>query len=236
MSQIPMQLIFGSNIIDSLLAINGLHVVSKNMTYLLEGALLTLQITTLSVIFGMLLGLITGLFKLSKNRILFGMATAYIDFFRGTPLYVQIILLYFGILPMFMDASPFVAAVIACSLNCGAYTAEIVRAGIQAVDKGQMEAARSLGMTNNQAMTYVILPQAFKIVIPPLLNEFIAVLKDTSLVAVISAEELTLRGTLVYSTYFEAAWIWGTVAIIYFIMTKILALIGDYIERRMATE
>jgi glutamine transport system permease protein len=236
MSQIPMQLIFGSNIIDSLLAINGLQVVTKNMTYLLEGALLTLQISILSVMFGMFLGLITGLLKLSKNRVLFVIATAYIDFFRGTPLFVQILLLYFGILPMFMEASPFVAAVIACSLNCGAYTAEIVRAGIQAVDRGQMEAARSLGMTNHQAMTYVILPQAYKIVIPPLLNEFIAVLKDTSLVAVISAEELTMRGKLLYSTYFEAAWIWGTVAIIYFIMTKTLALVGDYLERRMATE
>ncbi len=236
MSQIPMQLIFGNNFLDSLLAINGLQVVGKNIPYFLEGALLTVQITVLSVLFGMVLGLITGLFKLSKNKILFGIATAYIDFFRGTPLYVQILLLYFGILPLFMDAGPFLAAVIACSLNCGAYTAEIVRAGIQAVDKGQMEAARSLGMTNRQAMTYVILPQAYKIVIPPLLNEFIAVLKDTSLVAVISAEELTLRGKLLYSTYFEAAWIWGTVAIIYFIMTKTLALIGDYIERRMATE
>jgi len=236
MSHMAISWIYGSSYIDSLLAINGLQVVSKNFIYLLEGALLTLQITTLSVIFGMLLGLIAGLFKISKNRILFSIASAYIDFFRGTPLFVQILLLYFGILPLFMNASPFIAAVIACSLNCGAYTAEIVRAGIQAVDRGQMEAARSIGMTTRQAMTYVILPQAFKIVIPPLLNEFIAVLKDTSLVAVISAEELTLRGKLLYSTYFEAAWIWGTVAIIYFIMTKTLALLGDYIERRMATE
>lgn len=228
--------IYGSTYIDSLLAINGLQVVLKNIPYFLEGALLTLQITTLSVFFGLVLGLITGLFKLSSNRVLFSIATTYIDFFRGTPLFVQILLLYFGILPLFMDATPFVAAVIACSLNCGAYTAEIVRAGIQAVDRGQMEAARSLGMNGRQAMTYVILPQAFKIVIPPLLNEFIAVLKDTSLVAVISAEELTLRGKLLYSTYFEAAWIWGTVAIMYFVMTKTFALIGDYLERRMATE
>ncbi len=228
--------IYGTSIIDSLMAINGLKVVINNIPYFLEGAVLTLQITTLSVFFGLVLGLILGLFKLSGSRPLYYLATAYIDFFRGTPLFVQILLLYFGILPLFIDATAFVAAVIACSLNCGAYTAEIVRAGIQAVDRGQMEAARSLGMNTRQAMTYVILPQAFKIVIPPLLNEFIAVLKDTSLVAVIAAEELTLRGKLLYSTYFEAAWIWGTVAIIYFIMTKTLALIGDYIERRMATE
>lgn len=225
-----------TTISESLLAINGLKIVLENTTYLLEGALLTLQITTLSVLFGMVLGLIAGLFKLAKNRVLYFVATAYIDFFRGTPLFVQILLLYFGILPLFMDAGPFIAAVIACSLNAGAYIAEIVRAGIQAVDRGQMEAARSLGMTNRQAMTHVILPQAYKIVIPPLLNEFIAVLKDTSLVAAISAEELTMRGKLLYSTTFEAAWIWGAVAIMYFIMTKFFALVGDYIERRMATE
>lgn len=223
--------------LESLLAINGLQVVIKNFPYLLEGAVLTLKITVLSVAFGMVLGLIAGLFKLSKSRILFAIATAYIDFFRGTPLFVQILLLYFGILPLIMRTDdPFAAAVIACSLNSGAYIAEIVRAGIQAVDRGQMEAARSLGMNTRQAMTYVILPQAYKIVIPPLLNEFIAVLKDTSLVAVISAEELTMRGKLLYSTYFEAAWIWGTVAIMYFIMTKLLAILGDFIERRMATE
>lgn len=163
-------------------------------------------------------------------------ATAYIDFFRGTPLYVQILLIYFGILPLLFEAGPFLAAVIACSLNSGAYIAEIVRAGIQAVDRGQMEAARSLGMNKNQAMWLVILPQAYKIVIPPLINEFIAVLKDTSLVAVIAAEELTLRGKLLYSTTFEAAWIWGTVAMIYFVMTKTLSIIGDWVERRLATE
>ncbi len=228
--------IFGNVLVDYLQSINGVEVVSTHMVYLLEGALLTIEITVLSVLFGLILGLIAGLSKLSKNSVLFTVATAYIDFFRGTPLFVQILLLYFGILPLFMDAGPFLAAVIACSLNCGAYTAEIVRAGIQAVDRGQMEAARSLGMNTRQAMSYVILPQAFKIVIPPLLNEFIAVLKDTSLVATISAEELTLRGKLLYSTYYEAAWIWGTVAIIYFIMTKTFALIGDYIERRLATE
>jgi len=231
-----MPVLLGNSVVDYLLQINGLQVVSTHMVYFLEGALLTIQITTLSVLFGLILGLITGLSKLSKNPILYGIAAAYIDFFRGTPLFVQILLLYFGILPLFMDAGPFLAAVIACSLNCGAYTAEIVRAGIQAVDKGQMEAARSLGMNTRQAMTHVILPQAFKIVIPPLLNEFIAVLKDTSLVATISAEELTLRGKLLYSTYYEAAWIWGTVAVMYFIMTKVFALIGDYIERRLATD
>lgn len=228
--------IFAVNIIDQLLAIRGYQVVSSHMGYFLEGALLTLEITVLTVAIGMVLGLIAGLMKMSGMKPLSIIATAYIDFFRGTPLYVQILLIYFGILPLLFDAGPFLAAVIACSLNSGAYIAEIVRAGIQAVDRGQMEAARSLGMSKRQAMWLVILPQAYKIVIPPLINEFIAVLKDTSLVAVIAAEELTLRGKLLYSTTFEAAWIWGTVAMIYFVMTKTLSIVGDMVERRLATE
>lgn len=235
---LPIELpgIFAVNLVDQFLAIRGYQIVSSHMGYLLEGAVLTLKITVISVFIGMILGLIAGLFKLSNIKILNGIATAYIDFFRGTPLYVQILLIYFGILPLLFNAGEFTAAIIACSLNSGAYIAEIVRAGIQAVDRGQMEAARSLGMTKNQAMKLVILPQAYKIVIPPLINEFIAVLKDTSLVAVISAEELTLRGKLLYSTTFEAAWVWGTVAMIYFVMTKLLSILGDWVERRMATE
>ncbi len=236
MLPIELPCIFAINLIDKFLAIRGYQVVSSHMGYLLEGAVLTLEITALSVFLGMILGLVTGLFKLSGIKLLSGIATAYIDFFRGTPLYVQILLIYFGILPLIFNAGPFTAAIIACSLNSGAYIAEIVRAGIQAVDRGQMEAARSLGMTKSQAMKLVILPQAYKIVIPPLINEFIAVLKDTSLVAVISAEELTLRGKLLYSTTFEAAWVWGAVAVIYFVMTKLLSIFGDWVERRMATE
>jgi polar amino acid transport system permease protein len=104
------------------------------------------------------------------------------------------------------------------------------------VDKGQTEAARSLGMTQRQAMRYVILPQAYKIVIPPLINEFVALMKDTSLVSIIATPELTHRGDLLYATTYQAAWIWGTVAIIYFIMTKVISVLGDYVERRLATE
>lgn len=236
MPETAMQMIFGNNIMDWLYAINGFVVVKSHMGYFMVGALITLEITALSVGFGMALGLISALFRMSKLRIGRFIATAYIDFFRGTPLFVQILLLYFGVLPLIFDASPIVAAVIACSLNSGAYIAEIVRAGIQAVEKGQMEAARSLGMTKIQAMKYVILPQAYKIVIPPLINEFIAMLKDTSLVSAIAASELTYRGSMLYSTTYEAAWIWGTVAMIYFIMTKALSVMGDYAERRLATE
>ncbi len=231
-----MHLLFANSLMDSLMAINGFKVIYTNLPDLLGGAWVTIEITALSIAFGMVLGLIAGLMKLSKGKILANLASAYIDFFRGTPLFVQILLLYFGILPLIYENGPFDSAVIALSLNSGAYVAEIIRAGIQAIDKGQMEAARSLGMNNRQAMRFVILPQAFKIVIPPLINEFIALLKDSSLVSMIAAAELTYRADLLFSTTYEATWVWGSVAIIYFIITKILAVIGNIAEKRLATE
>lgn len=226
----------GINFFDSLMNISGFRVVVEHFPYFLSGALVTIEVTALSVAIGMVLGLIAGIMKLSKNRLLNNIATIYIDFFRGTPLFVQILLLYFGILPLIYNNQPFDSAIIACALNSGAYIAEIVRAGIQAVDKGQIEAARSLGMNNRQAMAYVILPQAYKIVIPPLINEFIALLKDTSLVSMITVEEMTYRGDLVYAATYQAAWVWGTIAILYLIITKTLSILGDYVERRLATE
>lgn len=221
---------------DSLMEINGFRVVSQNFTFFLGGAGVTVILTVLSVFFGMILGLFLGLGKLSHKSLIYGFSTIYIDFFRGTPLFVQILLLHFGILPMLINSTAFVSGVIACSLNSAAYIGEIVRAGIQAVDRGQMEAARSLGMNERQAMRLVILPQAYKIVIPPLINEFIALLKDTSLVSVIAASELTHRGDLVYANTYQAAWVWSAVALIYFVMTKILSIMGDRIERSLATE
>jgi len=228
--------IFALNILQPLLDSNGFQIVSHNMGHFLHGTLLTLEITALSVLFGMFLGLLAALLKMSRYKVLSIPGVIYIDFFRGTPLFVQILLFYFGLLPLIFDANSFQAAVIVCSLNSGAYIAEIVRAGIQAVDKGQMEAARSLGMNNRQAMWHVILPQAYKIVIPPMVNEFIAMLKDTSLVAVIGAEELTHSGRILVSVTYEAAWIWGTVALIYLLLTRVLSMLGDYLERRLATE
>ncbi len=228
---------FGIDIFQNLMKIHGFEVVSQNIPSFLMGAVVTLELTILSVAIGMVLGLIFGLLKLNPQfKIGYYLATFYIDFFRGTPLFVQILLLYFGVLPLFGDIGAFTSAVIACGLNSAAYIAEIVRAGIQAIDKGQMEAGRSLGMNQRQAMWYIILPQAYKVVIPPLINEFIAMLKDTSLVSIISVSELTLRGKLIYASSYEPAWVWGTVAIMYFIITKLLAMFGDYMERRLATE
>ena len=132
--------------------------------------------------------------------------------------------------------NPFVAAVAACSINSGAYVSEIFRAGIQSVDRGQMEAGRSLGLSWGQTMRYVILPQAFKHVIPPLGNEFISMTKETSLVSVIGFEELTRRGQLIIAKTYGSFEIWMTVAAIYLIMTLGIARLVSYLEKRFATD
>ena len=160
-----------------------------------------------------------------------------IDFLRGTPLLVQIFLIYFA-LPMVVGqrVDPFIAAITACGINSGAYIAEIFRAGIQAIDEGQMEAGRSLGMSWVQTMRYIIVPQAFKNVIPPLGNEFIALLKDSSLVSVIGFEELTRRGQLIIARTYGSLEIWITVALIYLVMTLTISRLVSYMEKRLATK
>ena len=157
--------------------------------------------------------------------------------FRGTPLLVQIFLFYFAV-PVITGQriDPYVAAVGSCGINSGAYVAEIVRAGIQSIDDGQMEAGRSLGMTWAQTMRYIIVPQAIKRVIPPLGNEFIALLKDSSLVSVIGFEELTRRGQLIIAKTYGSLEIWFSVAIIYLVMTLSISRLVAYLEKRYNTD
>jgi polar amino acid transport system permease protein len=200
---------------------------------LLAGAVVTVQITLLSVGVGMLIGLFVGIARLSSFWPVKALAAVYVDFLRGTPLLVQIFLIYFA-LPMMTGSrvDPFFAAIAACGINSGAYVAEIFRAGIQSIDKGQMEAGRSLGMSWWQTMRYIIIPQAFKRVIPPLGNEFIAMLKDSSLVSVIGFEELTRCGQLVIARTYGSLEIWTSVAIIYLAMTISISRLVAYLERR----
>ena len=169
-----------------------------NIPILLQGAVITIQITVMAVGCGFFIGMIAALANLSRFKIVRLLVKCYVELFRGTPLLVQIFMIYFA-LPMVIGQSinPYVAAVTACSINSGAYVSEIFRAGIQSIDKGQMEASRSLGLTWAQTMRYIVMPQAFKAIIPPLGNEFIAMMKDTSLVSVIGFEELTRRGQLI---------------------------------------
>ena len=209
----------------------------NSLPLLLAGAGVTIEITAIAVGLGFIFGLITSVCRLSGVKVLQVIAVCYVNIIRGTPMLVQIFLIYFA-LPMVIGEriNPFVAAVAACSINSGAYVSEIFRAGIQSVDKGQMEAGRSLGLSWMQTMRYVILPQAFKHVIPPLGNEFISMTKETSLVSVIGFEELTRRGQLIIAKTYGSFEIWLTVAAIYLVMTLTIARLVSYLERRFATD
>ncbi|WP_462392911.1 amino acid ABC transporter permease [Mitsuokella multacida] len=211
--------------------------VVNSFPLLLVGAGVTIKITALSVALGVVIGLFVGIARISRIKLLRVLAAIYVDFFRGTPLLVQIFLVYFA-LPVITGqrVDPFVAAIGSCGINSGAYVAEIFRAGIQSIDKGQMEAGRSLGMTWVQTMRYIIVPQAFKRVIPPLGNEFIALLKDSSLVSVIGFEELTRRGQLIIAKTYGSLEIWLSVAAIYLAMTLTISRFVAYLERRYKTD
>ncbi|WP_172664524.1 MULTISPECIES: amino acid ABC transporter permease [unclassified Selenomonas] len=210
-----------------------MNLVVNSFPLLLVGAGVTIQITVLSTAIGFVIGLVVGVARISHLRPLRMLAEVYVEFFRGTPLLVQIFLFYFA-LPVITGQriDPFIAAISACGINSGAYVAEIFRAGIQSVDEGQMEAGRSLGMTWLQTMRYIIVPQAFKRVIPPLGNEFIAMLKDSSLVSVIGFEELTRRGQLIIAKTYGSFEIWMSVAVIYLVMTLTISRFVAYLERR----
>lgn len=201
---------------------------------ILRGTLLTIGISILSILLGAILGLGIGFGKMSSRRYLRWPFHCYINFFRGTPLFVQIFIVHFGIIPAILGRTdPFVAAVTALSLNSAAYTAEIYRAGIQSMETGQREAAYSLGMTNAQAMRHVILPQAIKRMIPAFGNEFIVLIKDSSLVAAIATQELMYWSQAMAGQYYRIWEPYLTAALIYFILTYSLSKLLNYIERRM---
>jgi amino ABC transporter, permease protein, 3-TM region, his/glu/gln/arg/opine family len=209
------------------------ELIQRALPILLMGAGVTIEITAFSVAIGFFIGLFVGIARISQFKILRIMAAVYADCIRGTPLLVQIFLIYFA-LPMAIGqrVEPFIAAVAACGINSGAYVSEIFRAGIQAIDVGQMEAGRSLGLTWWQTMHFIILPQAFKNILPPLGNEFIAMLKDSSLVSVIGFEELTRRGQLIIAQTYGSFEIWMTVAVLYLIMTMAISRIVAFLEKR----
>ena len=212
------------------------------MPRLWGGATITIKITAIAVCIGMVIGMVMALSKLSKIWPLRIISNIYIECLRGTPLYVQILLFHFGVPGLInsMDGvsgfhfNVMTTAIVVCSLNSGAYIAEIFRSGIQSIDKGQMEASRALGLNWFQAMRFVIMPQAFKRIIPPLGNEFIAMLKDSSLVSVIGFEELTRTGQLIISRTYAAFEIWIVVALLYLIMTLAISRFVALLEKRFS--
>ncbi|VEN74591.1 ABC transporter permease [Candidatus Desulfarcum epimagneticum] len=200
---------------------------------LIIGLITTLEISVYASLLGLVIGLFAGLGRISKNPMLKGLATIYVEIIRGTPLLVQIFIFYFFI-GSIMEFDRFFAGVMALAIFAGAYVAEIIRAGIQSINPGQMEAARSLGMNYLQAMVTIILPQAFKRILPPLAGQFISLIKDSSLVSVIAITDLTKAGREVITSTFATFEIWFTVAGMYLVLTFSLSMVVRYIERRFS--
>lgn len=212
-------------------------ILAEYAPFFLEGTLMTIGLSVASILIGTVLGLLIGLGKILKNKLLALPFRIYITVFRGTPLLVQIMLVHFAVVPLFLGKTNAVmAAILTLSLNAAAYIAEIFRAGIQSIDRGQMEAARSLGMNHVQAMRYIILPQAFKRMIPPLGNEFIVLIKESSLAALIAAPELMYWGRAMQGQYFRVWEPYIAAAIIYLVLTLSLSFLLTRLERRLATE
>ncbi len=212
-----------------------LDIIIDYLPFLLKGLALTIGLSIGGILIGSVLGFFIALGKMSKIKWLRLPFIWYINFFRGTPLLVQLFLIHFGFMPLFMSpASTIASAIAALSLNSAAYVAEIFRAGIQSIDKGQEEAARSLGMSQSLSMRFIIFPQAFKRMIPPLGNEFIVLLKDSSLAAIIAAPELMYWGRAASGQYFRIWEPYLTVAFTYFLLTLSVTYLLNNVEKRLS--
>ncbi|UOQ94472.1 amino acid ABC transporter permease [Halobacillus shinanisalinarum] len=206
----------------------------KVMPFLLEGLVYTLLITGVGLLFGFILGAVFGLARLSKNKFIYGIATVYVEGLRGTPILAQILFIYFGLPDLLgLNIDKVSASIIAIAINAGAYIAEIVRGAVYSIDKGQSEAGRSIGLTKVQTMRYIIWPQAFRRMIPPLGNQFVISLKDTSLFSVIAVGELLYMGQQYYGITFAAFEALTMVCLMYLLITVPTAVYLRRVERRM---
>ena len=188
-----------------------------------------------TILFGSVIGVIVCFCQLSDRAIIRGPARAYIQFVRGTPLLVQLLWIFYGLPLVVGIAMPaIISGMIGMSFNAGAYLSEIFRSGILAVERGQYEAARSIGMSHAMTFRRIVAPQAFRIIVPPLANMFIGIVKDTSLVSVIAVSELVRRGQLIAASTFRTMEIFTGVALIYFCMTYVLARISSMVEKRLS--
>ena len=209
-----------------------MELIIKYWPLFLEGATTTVLLSFFSVIVGVGCGTLMALARLSSNKFLSKAAKAYIDIIRGTPLLVQLYLVYFGLATV-LDLNDFVSGVIAVSVNTTAYIAEIIRSGIQSVDKGQMEAARSMGMPKRMAMSQIILPQAMKNILPAIGNEFATLIKETSIVSLIGIHDLMYSSDTVRGATFTVFIPLLMTAFLYFVMTTTIAFFMDKLERKL---
>ncbi|WP_342491133.1 amino acid ABC transporter permease [Bacillus sp. FSL R5-0422] len=201
--------------------------------YLMDGLQTTLYIFVVAIILGFIIGLIVALFRLSPFKILNFIALVFVNAIRGTPFIVQLFFIYFGLNTLeFISLDRVPAGIITVAINAGAYFSEIVRAGIQSIDKGQTEAARSLGFTGGQNLRFIVLPQAFRRMLPAITNQAIISLKDTSLLSIIGIADIMQRGQVQASATFDPLNVWLIVGIIYFVIIYLLSLLASYAERR----
>ncbi|HEX7866798.1 MAG TPA: amino acid ABC transporter permease [Variovorax sp.] len=201
---------------------------------LLRGALITVEITACALALGCVLGLLIGIGRLNpKRRWLYGACTAYVAAIRGTPLLVQLFILFFG-LPHFGILLPaFVCGVLGLGVYSGAYVSEIVRGAIQSIDKGQTMAAQSLGMTPGVAMREIVLPQAVVRMIPPLGNEFIALIKNSALVSLLTIHDVMHEGQKIISVSYRSLEVYLAIAVVYFVLTGTMTLILRHFEQKL---
>lgn len=213
----------------------------ENIIYLAKGALLSLLIAAISLLLGLILGVIGASGKRSKHIVPRAIANFYVEVIRGTPLLLQILLI-FSVIPSIYTAitgtvlriNVYLIGIIALSLNSGAYQTELIRSGINGVDKGQWEACETLGLSTKQAMRFVILPQAFKRIVPPVISEFITLIKDSSLISTIGAVELLKGAQVIGTEYYDVMSPYILAAIFYLIMTISISYLGRYVEKRLA--
>ncbi|API88561.1 ABC transporter permease [Marinilactibacillus sp. 15R] len=228
------------NLTEDYLAVAGEYMAEETDTgfastywsYFLDGMLVTIMISAIGVLVGMVLGFILSLMRLTQNKLLRFLGSAYVEFVRGTPLMIQVMFIYFGA-GVFFDLPALTAGIIAVSLNSGAYICEIIRSGLNSVDSGQAEAARSLGMSKRQSMRYILFPQALKNIWPALGNEFITVIKESSIVSVIGVGELIFQTRVVRSISFKGILPLFITMLVYFFLTFTLTKILNYFEGRM---
>ncbi len=213
----------------------------SNLLFLLKGAGISLGLAAISLFFGLILGIIGAACKISKNRLLQIIANVYVEVIRGTPMLLQIYLI-FNVVPMIVSSftgeafrmNYYVIGIIAMSINSGAYQVELIRSGINGVDKGQWEACETIGLSYFQTLRFVILPQAFKRIIPPLVSEFITLIKDSSLISCIGAIELMNASRVLGNQYYEYMTPYCLAGVYYLVMTLTISQISKALERKLS--
>jgi polar amino acid transport system permease protein len=209
------------------------RLIVESIPFLFKGALYTVQVSILAIAVGLVLGWLFGVAAVSGVTILRVITFGYVQFIRGTPLLVQIFLIYFGLPALGINVPAYWSGVIALGLNSGGFQAEIVRAGIESIDRGQSEAARSIGMSRFQTLIFILVPQAVRRVIPPLTNELITLVKSSSLLSAIAALELTHAGQLIIARTFAPFEIYAAVALIYLLIVSVLSRASALLEKRV---